>query len=456
MHAKERAALYSVLAAIALVAVKLTVGLYTNSLGVMSEALHSSIDLIAAGMTLWAVRAAARPPDEDHPYGHEKVEALSSLGETALLFITCAWIVHEAFERLMGAGPEVDIGPIAIAVMLMSMAVDFGRARSLRKAAREHKSQALEADAAHFSTDLISSAVVIAGLLLAMAGFRESDAMAALVVAGVTAYIGYKLLRGAVRTLMDYAPSGLAWTVAEAAKGEGISKVDGVRVRSSGPRTFVEATVHIDNSLPLEQGRRLADEAAQRIRTVVPDADVTLDIAAARRSTLTLEDRVRAEAADMPEVKDVHNIIITDRENGRAVEFHMEVDGDMGVREAHELADRLESRVRSLDLCICSAVAHVEPAGMPLCRAVTARDETGRIQEAIEAARAQFPEVRRCEITSIVRTRGGLNVFLTCWFEPGMPVRRAHDAASRMEGRVRSARPDVDSVSVHMEPDESA
>ena len=146
---------------------KLTVGALTNSLGVISEALHSSIDLIAAVMTLYAVKAAAQPPDAEHMYGHEKVESLSSLGETALLFITCAWIVYEAISRLL-YGAEVDLGIEAVLVMVLSMVIDYTRSRALMRTAKKYKSQALEADAIHFSTDLISSAVVITGILLTM------------------------------------------------------------------------------------------------------------------------------------------------------------------------------------------------------------------------------------------------------------------------------------------------
>lgn len=439
-------------AAVLLTVTKLTVGAITNSLGIISEALHSSIDLIAAIMTLYAVRAAARPPDADHMYGHEKVESLSSLGETALLFITCAWIVYEAFNRLFN-GAVVELGVEALVVMLLSIVVDYTRSRALMRTAKKYKSQALEADAIHFSTDLISSAVVIVGILLTMANFQYFDSIAALGVAIVTAVIGYRLLKRSVHTLMDGAPAGLSDTIAgEIMTVPGIHRVERVRVRESGAITFVEATVFIDQVLPVEQGHRLTEKVEQRIRLAVPNSDVIVHAEPICLENASLEDRIRAEGATMPEVRSVHNIVITDEPEGRLVEFHVELDGELTVEEGHESASRLEEKVASLDTCIAKVVSHIEPVGCLTCRGEASEMERVLIQETIDRISDQFPEVRCCRDIHVHSTSSGYRVFLCCQFDPHLSVSRAHEIVTRLEGVIRSRHAEIDSVTIHLEP----
>ncbi len=439
-------------AAVLLTVTKLTVGAITNSLGIISEALHSSIDLIAAIMTLYAVRAAARPPDADHMYGHEKVESLSSLGETALLFITCAWIVYEAFNRLFN-GAVVELGVEALVVMLLSIVVDYTRSRALMRTAKKYKSQALEADAIHFSTDLISSAVVIVGILLTMANFQYFDSIAALGVAIVTAVIGYRLLKRSVHTLMDGAPAGLSDTIAgEIMTVPGIHRVERVRVRESGAITFVEATVFIDQVLPVEQGHRLTEKVEQRIRLAVPNSDVIVHAEPICLENASLEDRIRAEGATMPEVRSVHNIVITDEPEGRLVEFHVELDGELTVEEGHESASRLEEKVASLDTCIAKVVSHIEPVGCLTCRGEASEMERVLIQETIDRISDQFPEVRCCRDIHVHSTSSGYRVFLCCQFDPHLSVSRAHEIVTRLEGAIRSRHAEIDSVTIHLEP----
>jgi len=445
-------ALFSVLAAVLLTVTKLTVGALTNSLGVISEALHSSIDLIAAVMTLYAVKAAAQPPDAEHMYGHEKVESLSSLGETALLFITCAWIVYEAISRLL-YGAEVDLGIEAVLVMVLSMVIDYTRSRALMRTAKKYKSQALEADAIHFSTDLISSAVVITGILLTMAGFKSFDSLAAIGVAIVTAVIGYRLFRRSVHTLMDGAPAGLSDTIADEIMAvPGIHKVDRVRVRESGAITFVEATVFIDQVLPVEQGHRLTEKVEQRIKVAIPNSDVVVHAEPICLENASLEDRIRAEGATMPEVRNVHNIVFTDEPEGRLVEFHVELDGELTVEKGHESATRLEEKVANLDPCIARVVSHIEPVGCLACKGEASDAERDRIQETLDQVADQFPEVQRCRDIHVHSTDSGYRVFLCCQFDPQLSVNRAHEIVTRLEGVIRSRHAEIDSVTIHLEP----
>ncbi len=446
-------ALASVIAAVLLTVTKLTVGFYTNSLGIISEALHSGIDLIAAVMTLYAVKAAARPPDADHMYGHEKIESLSSLGETALLFVTCGWIVYEAINRLFFHAVEVELGISALLVMLLSVAVDYSRSRALLRTARKYKSQALEADAIHFSTDLISSVVVIVGVLLTMAGFPNFDSIAALGVAAVTAVIGYRLWKRSVHTLMDGAPAGLSNTVArEIMSVPGILRIGRMRIRESGAITFVEATVFIDPVLPVEQGHRLTEQVKERVGYAIPNADVIVHTAPLCIEDASLEDRVRAEGATMPEISNVHNIVMTDGPEGRLVELHIEIDGDLTVEQGHDIACRLEEKVIGLDPCIVRVVSHIEPAGCEMSSGRTSTKEKERILETIDRIADQFPEIKRWRDVSVHLTSGGYRVILCCQFVPLLSVSRAHEVATRLEGAVRSRHPEIDSVTIHLEP----
>jgi len=447
-------ALGSVIAAVLLTVTKLSVGYATNSLGILSEALHSGIDLLAAGMTLYAVRAAAAPPDDDHLYGHEKVEALSALAETALLLVTCAWIVYEATSRLFFRPAEVELGIAALLVMVLSIIVDFTRSRALHRAAVKYRSQALEADAAHFSTDLLSSVVVIVGVLFTMAGFQAFDAVAALGVAAITALIAYRLVRRSVHTLMDGAPAGVTEKVVRGAMMvEGIHRVERVRVRESGAVTFVDATVLIDKTLPLEQGHRLTERVEERIRDAVPGADVVVHAEPVCLDNASLEERIREEAADLPEVRNVHGVAVTESGAGRLIEFHVEMDGELAVRQAHAVASALEEKVMRLDDCIAAVVTHLEPADCPACHGEEEALAAERIQETVDRLAGLFPEVLSCQRIRVHRVDGGLKVSMCCLFEPNLSVRRAHEVASQLEGRIRSRHGDVDTVTIHVEPE---
>lgn len=279
---KSLVALSSVGAAVLLTSMKVVVGLSTGSIGILSEAAHSAIDLVAALMTFWAVRASAKPPDHDHLYGHGKIENFSALFETGLLLATCVWIAYEAGKRLVFGGVHVEATVWSFAVMGISIVVDLSRSRALAATARKHRSQALEADALHFSTDVWSSAVVLVGLAGVWFSDRpglewlaRADAVAALGVAGIAALISVRLGRKSVDDLLDAAPSGLLERIARAASGvEQVVGVSQVRVRRSGPKTFADVILQVARGLSVEQAHSIAHAAEDAIRATVLDVDV--------------------------------------------------------------------------------------------------------------------------------------------------------------------------------------
>jgi cation diffusion facilitator family transporter len=288
-HAAERekrlAALSSVIAAVGLTSFKIIVGLMTGSLGILSEAAHSGLDLVAALVTFFAVRVSDRPADTLHRYGHGKVENFSALIETLLLLATCAWIIYEAVQRLFFKDVAVEVSIWAFLVMGVSIVIDFSRSRMLLRAARKHNSQALEADALHFSTDIWSSSVVILGLIAVKLSEQSSrleflakaDAVAALIVALIVIVVSVRLGKRSVSALMDAAPPLLAEQIERAVEAiPGVLDCHRVRVRTSGPQVFIDVHVVMDGTQSLESAHALGKRVEETVRQITPGADVTV------------------------------------------------------------------------------------------------------------------------------------------------------------------------------------
>jgi cation diffusion facilitator family transporter len=282
---KQSAALSSLVAAIGLTAFKIVVGLATGSLGILAEAAHSGLDLVAAAMTFVAVRISGRPADRSHLYGHGKVENLSALAETMLLLGTCAWIVWEASRRLLYHRVEVEVTAWSFVVMFTSIAIDFSRSRVLTKAARKYNSQALEADALHFKTDIWSSVVVILGLMCVklsewrpeFAPLKQADAVAALGVSMVVVWVSWQLGRRTVDALVDRAPEGMEERIQAAVEAvPGVRDCHAIRMRYSGPVLFIDLHVLVDGNQTLFAAHALTETIEGAIQQMVPGADVTV------------------------------------------------------------------------------------------------------------------------------------------------------------------------------------
>lgn len=274
---KQSAALSSLLAAVGLTILKLVVGVWTGSLGILAEAAHSGLDLVAAGLTFLAVRFSGRPADRTHLYGHGKIENLSALSETLLLLLTCAWIVWEAVGRLRFHHAQVEVTVWSLAVMLTSIAVDISRSRMLARMAKKYNSQALEADALHFRTDVWSSAVVIVGLLSVKTGLWWGDAVAALGVSALVVWVSVQLGRRTVDALLDTAPAGMEERIAAAVSAvDGVRNCHQVRVRYSGPVMFIDLHVLVDGGQTLAEAHRLTETIEGVIQQIAPQADVTV------------------------------------------------------------------------------------------------------------------------------------------------------------------------------------
>jgi cation diffusion facilitator family transporter len=272
---KKRVALLSLFAAISLTSFKLIIGVLTGSLGILSEALHSGLDLVAAAITFYAVRISDKPVDADHHYGHGKFENVSALAETLLLFMTCLWIIYEAIHRLTTGRVEIEVNAWSYIVVLFSIAVDYSRSRALNKAAVKHNSQALKADALHFSTDIWSSLVVLAGLICAHLGFYFADAIAALGVAAIVIVISFRLGKKSVDVLLDRAPVNITGKVTEMLREmPEVLYFHDLKVREAGAQVFIEISIHVDSKLSLEEAHHIADRIEDRIRAAIDRAEV--------------------------------------------------------------------------------------------------------------------------------------------------------------------------------------
>jgi cation diffusion facilitator family transporter len=284
-HEKRSAAMTSVIAAVGLTGFKIIVGLTTGSLGILAEAAHSGLDLMAAVMTFLAVRISGRPADRNHLYGHGKVENLSALFETLLLLVTCFWIIYEATHRLLYHSADLEVNYWSFTVMITSIVVDVSRSRMLYRAAKKYNSQALEADALHFSTDIWSSGVVILGLFCVklsewvpgLTFLRQADSVAAIMVGLIVVYVSIKLGVRTIQALLDVAPSGIEKKIISAVEIlPGVVDCHNVRVRYSGPQPFVDVHVLVDGNQTLKEAHNLTEEIERVIQQLMPNADVTV------------------------------------------------------------------------------------------------------------------------------------------------------------------------------------
>ncbi len=458
MRAEKRAvAGNSVVAALAITALKIVVGVTTGSLGILSEALHSTLDLIAAVITLMSVRVSDKPADADHQYGHGKVENFSAFLETGLLLLTCFWITYEAVKRLFFHHVHIEPNVAAFVVMFVSMGVDFWRSRALGRIAAKYDSQALEADALHFSTDIWSSGIVVLGLLLVLLGriwhidwLRDADPVAALFVAGVVVYVSSRLARKTVDALLDAAPAGVRNKIIAAVSGvDGLLEVDRVRIRRAGNRYFADLSVGVARNVTFQRSEQMATAVADAVHGVLPDADVVVHSVPRQLSTENIFDRVRAVATRYN--FNVHDVSVQDLLGELHVEQHLELDENLSLKEAHDRVTMLESEIRNEVPEISSIITHIEsePA------TIEPGDELihdARLEKRLKAVASEFPEILDMHDIQIKRVRGRVYVSSHCTMADDLPLSRVHDISTDLEIRFKQEFPELFRVLIHPEP----
>lgn len=459
---KNLVALSSVAAAVFLTAVKTVVGLTTGSLGILAEAAHSGLDLIAALITLFAVRFSDRPADQSHLYGHGKVENLSALAETVLLLVTCIWIIYEAFNRLFFHAVHVDPSLWAFLIMGMSIAIDFTRSRALSRVAKKYSSQALEADALHFSTDIWSSSVVIVGLALVWLGdltgqatvLAKADAVAALVVALIVIYVSIRLGQRTVDALLDRAPEGLAQQIASAAASpRDVVDVTRTRVRQVGNQTFVDLRISVPRHLSFEESHAVTRDVQSAVRAIVPNADVVVNaIPVAVNEGVT--EKVIAVAARGHYA--VHNITTHWTKRGMWIDLDLEVDTETSFERAHAMATDLEMRLRThLNSIqrIADVNVHIEPREPGLVQGIEVAPRDARqYVDRIEAIQHAVQHTRGVQDIALQQLNGRVYLSFHLLIDSDQPVTNVHRIAEEMENRLRRDLPQLGRVVIHTEP----
>lgn len=459
---KNRVALSSVLGALVLTSLKIVVGITTGSLGILAEAAHSALDLAAALITLFAVRISDRPADDTHLYGHGKVENLSALAETVLLFVTCAWVIYEAIQRLFFHSVEVDPSIWAFVVMGISIAIDYTRSRALSRVAKKYNSQALEADALHFSTDIWSSSVVILGLGLVWIGdvigqksiLTSADAVAALGVAGIVIFISIQLGRRTIDALLDRAPTGLAERISAAAsKAQDVIRVLNARAREVGNQTFVDLRVGVPRHLSFEESHVVTRDVQNAVRTIAPNADVVVHTVPMAEDEGVMEKIIAIAARGHYAI---HNITTHWTARGMWVDLDLEVDRDVSFVRAHAQASDLETRLRKefADARLVADVnVHIEPRDQELARGVefSAR-EMREYVEWIETIQRGIEYTHGAQDIALQKLNG--KIYLSCHLliDRGRSISQVHGIAEEMEIRLRRELPQLGRVVIHTEP----
>jgi cation diffusion facilitator family transporter len=461
---KKRVALSSVIAAVFLTLIKIIVGLLTNSLGILSEAAHSGLDLIAAGVTYFAVRVSDQPPDTVHHYGHGKVENLSALIETLLLLVTCVWIVYEAISRLI-VPVHVEATIWSFVVMGTSIIVDLSRSRALMKTAKKYKSQALEADALHFSTDIWSSSVVILGLIaLRLAPWFEAnaglpvewlyraDAIAALGVSGIVVYISYKLGRKTINVLLDAAEKDSAKKIEEIVSNiQGVQAIQRTRVRHSGAETFIDLTIEVPRTATFEETHLLSTEVEKTIGGIIPRSDVMVHIEPVIKDHHSLIEMVRSTAA--MEGLRVHGIRAHNVMGHLSLEMHVEIPESMTISQAHERVSSFEEKLQGEIEGLDDINTHIEPIGDQEVQRQAIPLDSEEIEKVVYELAMNIPGICDCHEMKVHSDGNEISIAFHCHVDPNMTVSQAHQLTIELESEIRKKLPELGRVVIHTEPD---
>ena len=444
MDPQRRTALWSVFAAVALIALKLGTGLATHSLGLISEAAHSGTDFIAALLTFFAVGVAVRPADLGHQYGHGKAEHLAALAEGAILVLASLAIIWRAIVRLVHGGGSVHAAWYALLVMGIVICIDLARTAASARAARAYSSPALASNALHFGSDLSGSVAVLVGLLLVREGYLRADAVAALFVAVLVLIAAARLMRRNVDVLMDRAPAD-----AEEAARQAILAVRPpvqlrrLRMRQAAGRFFADVVIGVDYEAGVSQGHAAADAVERAVESALPEADVVVHVEPV--ADADARERAHAAALAVPRVREVHNVSVVAVDNGTELSLHLKLPGNLSLEEAHAIAEQVERAIERAVPEVSSVRTHLEPLGEEAEGTEVAWD-AGRVRRIVRSELGVDPAELR-----FVDTDEGLVAYLTLRLG-SHTLADAHAEASRIEELIRREHPEIADVVVHTEP----
>jgi cation diffusion facilitator family transporter len=449
---KQNVALLSLVASAVLAAAKLVAAVFTGSLGILSEAIHSLLDTGATAITFAAVRISDRPPDKTHHFGHAKVESVSALTATGLLFATTIWIVYEAIHRLLTGDVDVTVAWWAVAIIAASIVIDLNRSRALRRVAQATASEALEADALHFTSDMWSSLVVLVGLAAAWAGYPWADPLAALVVAAFVALAGYRLGKRTLDTLLDAAPPGTVEVIERLAdETRGVLDLKRLRVRPAGATLFVDADLTVRRTLPFDRVAEIQRRFVEAVRSAYPNSDVSVTVHPVALDDETVFDKVNLIAARAG--RPIHHLTVQHVGDKLSVSFDLELDGSMDFTTAHDAATALENAIGEELGEEVEVESHIEPLHIDgLSGAEVAPDVRQRIEARLRKLADGVGLLTDIHDLRARHNEHGLFVTFHCRVAGTGTVETVHDAVDALESALKQHMPEVRRVIAHAEP----
>lgn len=453
---KQGVALSSVFASFFLTAGKLIVGILTGSIGILSEAAHSALDWGAALITYFAVRVSDRPADDVHHYGHGKIESFSAFVETLLLFATSIWIVYEAIKRLLSHDAEIEVTWYAFVIVIISIIVDYSRSRALKKVAQETKSQALEADALHFSSDIYSSCVVLVGLIFVKFGINGADAIAAIGVSLFVVHAGWQLGKRTVDVLMDTAPKGINQKLETIIKNvSGVSQIDRLRVRPAGVTMFIDLVISVNRNLSLEQTHALTTSVEEKIHEEMAEADVIVHVRPMAPADERAADRVYTIVSNHD--LSAHNVDVHEVDTKKSITLDLEVHEQITFEQAHKKADMIEQAIKKEFGLETEVVIHLDPIGPSVDLGEEVSQKKKEIlMRAIKEIGRHIDDIEDIHDINIHHVGGQLNVSCHCLCKKGISLSRAHSISHQLKQEITDRIPGIGKVVVHAEPHKSA
>lgn len=452
---KIRVAFSSVVAAVFLTAFKLVVGISTGSLGIISEAAHSGLDLIAAVITFFAVKLAAKPPDKNHNYGHGKIENFSAFIETILLLITCIWIIYEAIERLFYKSVLIEVNFWSYLVVIVAIVIDYKRSKALLKVAKEHNSQALEADGLHFKTDIWSSSVVLLGLIFAQFNYHFADSIAGLIVALIVIYVSFKLGKRTVDALLDRVPDGLREKIKlKILKFTEVESIKDLRIRQSGPKFFVDLTLSFKRTLPFENVHNLLDKIESEIKEIDKNIDVIIHPEPYESDEETLFDKISL-------ITSKYGVSVHEYERNQmadstyCIDLHIESNPDLSLNEAHQISSKIEAEILALNDNLSKVNIHIEEKHNQTDVFSDVTKESSDLINDLKTLTLEEKNIKECSNFSVFKSNDKLKVLMDCKVSGDLKVIEVHSLLTKLEQKIKNKFSFIDKVNIHSEPIEN-
>ena len=449
----------SLYAALFITFIKVIAAYFSGSLAVLSEVFHSAIDIFACLLTILFIKFSSKPPDKDHHYGHEKGESFAALVQVLILFATSSYIIYEAFNRLFFAKQyNLNVGLWTILILLLTIAIDIGRSRALRKIAKETGSQALEADALHFSSDILTSSIVIISLLLSYFDIsREADSIGALIVSIVIIVLGFKLAIKAINSLMDKVPEGLSEKIMAAARDvKGVEEINTLRIRSTGTRIFVDMTIFISRLIPFSRAHDITDAVERKIGQIVPNSDVIIHSEPVETENETINDKIKMIVNEHG--LRCHDIFSHKMDEEIFTELHVEIENTNDMTAAHDIVTDIENKIKEKISLISNVKIHIDEPGDVVFETTDVTNRSGVIIQEVNKVLEDVKEVNEYYDIKVVNTGGKLRVSMNCEFTTELTFEEVHDLVTVLESRIylnlKDQYSNISNVIIHAEPGE--